>query len=276
MRLLYCTRKYLFLVLFSFPFQLFAYDGFFTGTRFLALGGCGSSITDIWSMSYNQAGIAFLESTTFSAFHEQKYLLKELSNSAIAFVVPTKPINIGVSAYYFGYSKYHEVKAGVTFARMFGSKFAAGIRFNYYNTFLASSEQNISKYNLDLGLISLLSENLTLGFHVLNLMPDKQEEFIDPKISTSASLGMAYNFDKKLTILAEAQSGISQHPCFMSGIEYFIIKQLALRIGITAQSGNPGYSFGFGYQYKLLNIGMAFVKNQVLDMSPSIEIGYSF
>lgn len=276
MKLLHLTRKRVFLALLLFPFPLFAYNNFYTGTRFAALGGCGSALPDIWSMSFNQAGIAFLASPTFSACHEQRFLIKELSNSALAFVMPTKAINVGVSSHYFGYSKYHEIKAGATFARTFGQKFAAGLRFNYFSTFLASNDTRINKYNLDLGLMSLLSENLTLGFHVLNVIPNKQEELVDTELETSASLGIAYNFETKLNLLAEAYTGMSQQPYFMAGVEYFIVKPLALRVGIASQSGNPGYSFGFGYQSKHLEIGMAFAKSQSLDMSPAIEVGYRF
>jgi hypothetical protein len=276
MKLIGRCNKPALLMLLLHPAITFAFDHSNPGTRFLALGGCGATLKDTWSASYNQAGLACLSTASFSAFHEQGYFTKELSNSAVALTFPFKILTTGATVNYFGYSRYHEITAGVAFSRMFGEKFAAGIRFNRHSAFLATTDKQIVKYNLDFGVISFLSENLTVGFHVQNAIPDKQGPLVNSQLKTEGNLGLAYHFEEKLSLMTEINVNISITPKWKSGMEYFILKALALRMGIVVQQENATYSFGFGYQKNHLFMSMAFVSNQVLGFSPSIEVGYKF
>ena len=89
-------------------------------------------------------------------------------------------------------------------------------------------------------------------------------------------MGFAYHFEEKLSLLTEINASISNTVKWKSGMEYFILKPLALRIGIAVQQNIATYSFGFGYLKNHLFLSMAFVSNQILGFSPSVEVGYKF
>src|ERR1700741_125890 len=94
---------------------LFSANSFFAdngpiGARVSALGGASSTLSDVWSVQNNQAGIGFLKSPVFGAYYENRFLLKQLSTSSFVTAIPIKKGCFGVTYTVFGYTASNETQ----------------------------------------------------------------------------------------------------------------------------------------------------------------------
>lgn len=238
------------------------------------MSGCGVAVSDLWSVSHNQAGLAFLKSVSVGLFHDRRFMMKELSFSSLAAVIPSKPGTFGLNINYFGFSKYHESKIGVAYSHKLGEKLAAGIQLDYLNTYIYGSENSIQTTTFELGLISIPANNLTVGFHLFNPIPEKGEHNSIPRISSTARFGMTYIFRGKVMLAIETFKEFSKNIIVKTGIEYIPAKQLAFRFGISTEPSS--YSFGLGYNSKNIWAGLAFTNHLVLGITPHLDFGIGF
>jgi hypothetical protein len=255
-------------------FYACAIDNYYSGSRFAAMANCGVSIPDIWSVSRNQAGIAFINKSAISFYYEQRFAVKELSLSSLAVAIPVRFGCFGTQLNYFGYSKYHELKAGLSYGKLLGKKIAAGIQLNYFSSFIPISEKQLQYINFELGIMYAPYENFTVGFHVFNPIPEKQYSLNTENIPTQACLGMSYNIRKIVTIATETEAGYDNEAIYRLGIEYIPVQLFALRLGIS--SGTTNYSFGFGYNSKRFQTNIAFSNNTFLGFTPHFDVLINF
>ena len=252
------------------PYFANGIENYPAGSRFIGMADCGVAIPDLWSISHNQAGIAYIEKPTFGLYHEQRFMIKELSLSSIATIIPVSYGCFGAQLNYFGYSKYHELKAGLAYAKKLGKRFSAGIQLNYFSTFIPSSENQFKRINFELGLMFLPYDNFTVGFHVFNPIADRKTETTEINIPTQAQFGIAYNIRKILTIAAQTEAGYANQPIYSLGMEYLPVSVLALRLGLS--SGSTNYSFGIGYINKHFQTNIAFSNHSILGVTPHFDV----
>jgi hypothetical protein len=267
-------KKIFLIILIFFNGKLFAYENYLAGSRFSAMSGCGVSIPDIWSVSYNQAGLAFIEKPTVGVYHENRFLMKELGINAFTGILPVKPGTFGFSYNYFGFSLYHEAKFGLSFGKKLGKNFAAGLQLDYFSSYTAGSDIHSPKLTFELGLLSFPIDNLAIGVHVFNPIPGSADIGKDILLPSSFELGLAYTLQNKIILAAESEKDFSGELILKFGIEYLPVSQLAFRMGISSDPSQ--YSFGLGYQTKRFWSGLAFNNHLVLGLTPSVEFGMVF
>jgi hypothetical protein len=77
-----------------------------------------------------------------------------------------------------------------------------------------------------------------------------------------------------LLITTEFEKVLNANADFKAGVEYKLIKIVALRGGISV---NPFKQFaGFGINYKKVLVDFAVASHPVLGYSPQIALGYEF
>jgi len=253
---------------------LCGYENFLSGSRSASLSECSVSSIDLWSVSNNQAGLAFLENPSVGIYHETKFLLKELSFNSVGAVIPVKPGTFGFNYNYFGYSKYHESKAGLSFGRKLGKKFSAGLQLDYFSTFITNSENHFPKITFELGILSFPVTNLAVGFQVLNPIPEKTENNTEITLPSIMRLGLTYTLHEKILLAVETSKDFSKNLILKAGIEYLPVKFFSLRMGIG--SGPSQYSFGIGYSSKVFLLGIAFTNHPQLGITPHLDIIANF
>jgi hypothetical protein len=253
---------------------LFAYENYLAGSRFAAMSGCGVSIPDNWSVSYNQAGLAYLEKPSVGLYHENRFMMKELGLSSFSGILPVKPGTFGFSYNYFGFSLYHEDKFGLSFGKKLGKNFAAGLQLDYFRSYVSGLDNHNPKITFELGLLSFPTENLAIGVHVFNPLPENPGIGKDIQLPSSFELGLAYTLQNKIILAAESEKEFSQDLILKFGIEYLPVSQLALRMEISSDPSQ--YSFGVGYRTKRFWTNLAFSNHLVLGLTPGVEFGMFF
>ncbi len=255
-------------------FTIYAFNDYYVGSRSMSLSGCGVTNSDVWSVSHNQAGLAQLSTDNLGLYHEQRFLMKELSLSSLAFACPIKPGTMGLQMNYFGYSLYHEMKLGMAFSSKLGKNIMAGVQLDYFSSTIANSTHQDKRITFEAGIISLLTENIKIGFHVFNPILKKENTNTEVSLPSIVQFGGAYTIKSEICIMAEAEYNYIQKPFIKIGIEYNPINSLALRIGIS--TGTIPYSFGIGYHWKKYIAGFGFANHPELGTTPSFDLLVSF
>jgi hypothetical protein len=246
----------------------------YPGARFGALGGAGSTLSDVWSAGYNQAGLAFMENPEFSAFFENRFLISGLSNTAFAGCLPVSSGTFGIIHSSFGSPVFKESKSGISYGRKLGPNIAAGICLNYITLRQGGDYGSMGFPAAELGFLARVNKEFSIAAHIFNpwsktLDPRTKERF--PLILRT---GMAYAFSEKVSAVLEIEKNIYFRPSVKGGIEYNPGKQVFVRAGFST---NPGVSTaGFGFRPGNFSIDLSTQYHPVLGFSPQANISYRF
>ncbi len=244
------------------------------GGRAVAMSGANACVRDVWAGYHNQAALAFLDGINVGIAFQNSFFVKELSTKAISFAIPTKFFVFGLNYYHFGYTKFNENKIGLAFVKKLGKKIAIGGQIDYFYTHIDGEYDNKSTTVGEIGIIAKPVNNLFISAHLFNVWNAKisgNEEQYMPNIVT---IGASYIILDKAELHVNVEKDISENILVKTGIEYQLIKQLTIMIGMM---GKPvSYSFGLGYNYNALQLNIAFSKHNILGYSPAVSIVYAF
>ncbi|MDF1672804.1 MAG: hypothetical protein P1U41_04830 [Vicingaceae bacterium] len=242
------------------------------GANSTGMGGFNSTLSDVWSTNNNQAGLGFMTDISGGIFYENRFLLKETSYRAGAFVLPVKTGAFGLSVASFGYSAYSETKAGVSYGQRFGDNFSLGVQINYLNTKLNQDYGSKNSLTGAIGFIAKLNKEITMGVHIYNPTRSKLAEYDTEKIPTIMKLGLDYRFSKKVMVGVETEKDLNYNAIVKAGIEYHITEIFYLRGGISTSPTLS--SFGFGLQMKNFKMDVSSSFHQTLGLTPGISLIY--
>ena len=259
--------SYLLLLSIIFTKSIFAGGEIFTaGARQAGMGRTSVSITDFWSVQNNQAGIALLDRIGVGLYYQNQFQLSQLSQKAIAVVVPSKIGVLGLSFTHFGYELYNDIKIGLAYARSFGPYFRIGLQLDYLRTSLGENYGSKSNVTFELGVQSNLTNNLTIGAWVFNPIQVKLADYADEYIPVIFKLGMGWNIDNGLLVNIEAEKNTAfQAILLRAGVEYALKEKFFFRGGFS--TAQEIFSMGFGMQFKILRIDLSAIMHNTLGFS---------
>ena len=255
------------------------------GGRSAAMANSSVTLNDFWSVHNNQAGMAAYNNIAVGLYYENRFMLKELSLRAGAFVLPTKSGVFGLTYNYFGYTSYNEQKIGLAYARAFGEYFSMGLQLDYLSTRIAEEYGSSNNFTFELGIRSKISEGFVLAAHVFNPIGVKIEDEYNERVPTIFKLGLSYELSDNLLFTLETEKDLNYKPLIRGGLEYKIVEQAIVRIGYSTLPATTGsqnfsisslYAFGFGLNLKKLQIEFSSTIHQTLGWSPQISIQYKF
>ncbi len=247
----------------------FSSDNTPLGTRSSSLGGASVSLSDLWSIQNNQAGLGWMKERTCGIIYQNQFQIKELSTKALGFALPVKNGTFGLCASSFGYALYSENKVGLSFGKTFGNKISAGISMDYFETAIPEYGKQTSLV-AEAGLQTKPLKNLTLGFHIFNPTRIKLADYNDERIPTIVRLGFNYRFSEKVILTAETEKDIEKKAMAKAGIEYHPVKALYLRAGIST---NPSLScFGIGIIVRKFKLDFSSTYHSIFGFSPQIGL----
>lgn len=244
------------------------------GGRSAGMANASVTLTDVWAVHNNQAGLAFITKPVAGIYYENRFMVSDLSLKSAAFALPVKKGVFGISMNYFGFSLYSESKIGLAYAMQFGEKLSAGIQLDYMNTRIAEGYGNKSVFAGEIGVRAKLTDALTLGAHLFNPSRPVLSSYNNEKTPAILRFGADYKFSKKVILAIETLKNIDQDPVFKAGLEYQIIEQIFLRAGMAT---NPSLNtFGIGVKLQNFSFDFASSFNTVLGVSPKVSMMYSF
>lgn len=268
-------RKILYIVVLLTSTQLSAQVYPQIGARSNGLASTSLSLNDVWSVYNNPGAFGMLEKTELGAAYENRFLLKELSNQALAFGYHTeKSGNFGLYFQQYGFNLYREMNGGLTYGMKLFDNFSAGISINYHGVHLAENYGSKNTLSAGLGLLYAMNDNLKIGMRVQNVSRTRLAEFDDERLPTNFSLGFLYQISKKAFWTLEAEKDIIHPINIKSGFEIQAHEILALRCGFNTFPFQS--AFGLSIQLKKFQFDLASQWHTSLGLSPSGGLKYTF
>lgn len=268
-------KNFIVFVIALFSQATFAGNGNYpVGARGTGMGNTGLCLSDVWSVRYNQAGLADVKLITAGVSYESRFATKELGIQSFALALPTKSGTFGVNYTGFGDKLYRESKIGLAYGMRFSPKISGGIRINYHGLTIGNNYGTKSSLTFEAGLIADLSEKIKLGVHIFNPTQSKLNEFQNEITPVVFSFGGSYHFSDKVFVNAEVEKDIDLKPVFKTGVEYHPIDALYMRAGISTNPSMP--SIGFGVDLKQFRFDFSSSFHPVLGATPAFALVYSF
>ena len=262
----------LFLTLFRIP--LLASDNYPVGARSVALSNAFVSVSDVWSTFHNQATLARIDHLTAGVFYESRFLVDELSLAAGTFVSPFAGGTAGLSFYQFGKGAFKESKFGLVYSKQLSKRLAAGVQMDYFLNRFPENEKAFGFATFELGVTWLLTNELTLGVHAFNPVENGIKTYSGKEeMPFILRIGGHYEFADRVLIAAEYYLNSSQNDQVRTGLEFYILKNLVARMGV---SGTPlKYTAGLGYSFGKISTDFAFSYHGNLGFSPSVSLYFN-
>lgn len=240
------------------------------GARGAAMGNASVTFNDIHSAFSNQAGLANLQTFSFTTVAEQRFFTNELQTVSAAAALPTTSGTFGLTVNHFGFEGFNQQRIGLAYARKLTEGLSIGAQVMMLNTSIPEygSKANVS---FELGFMSQLLPELHLGAHVYS--PAQIELVEGENLPTILKLGLAYLPSKNVTCTAEIEKDIDFPARVKFGVEYQLVEQLQLRTGVATNPTN--LAFGLGYTLKNgLALDVASVYHQILGFTPTVSVAF--
>ncbi len=263
-----------FILLFSVAAQAQTSD-FPIGARSAGMANASVALTDIWAVHHNQAAMVGLEQAGVAAYYENRFLLSNMNLQGATAVLPTPKAGVfGISYSRFGNKLFNQSRYGLAYGKKLWEFLSVGLQLSYLNTTIAENYGSRHSFIAEIGLLSLVSKKLRIGFHAFNLTRTKLADGYDERVPMNFRLGAQYDFSKKVKVAVEAEKDLELPAVFKAGIEYFPADILAIRVGIGTAPFRA--NFGLGLRLKFLHFDIAGSVDPVLGFSPKASLAYRF
>jgi len=219
----------------------------------------------------NQAGLTKLENFTIGLSAKNHYLLGAVNSLSAAAALPTTSGTFGLGVQYNGIDGYSEIKAGLAYARQLFDAFSIGIQLNAHQLSI-DQYGNKTLVNFEAGVQAEITNQLVAGGHVSNPIQMSVTEDENLRLPSVVTIGLKYLPSEKLNVLAEVEKSLQKDAIIKAGIEYFLLDQFALRMGINS---NPNLIYaGFGLNFSSIAIDFSASYHPQLGYSPMIGLVY--
>lgn len=237
------------------------------GARQAGMAFATSSSTGFWNSFHNQAALAYVSKLSFGLNQDMRFGLAELSNKTFGLIVPSGHGSLGAVYSYYGNSDYNRHTAGLAYGLKLGRMLSAGVQADLFSTRAAGDYKNTTQLSFELGLIFKPINQLSIGLHAFNPLPNNIETNDIPGVIT---LGAGYLFSDIFLACIDLEASSSGHNNIRFGMEYQAYKNLFLRGGLMS---NPaGLSFGLGYSGSVFQGSVGFITHENLGLTPSLSI----
>lgn len=247
------------------------------GAREVALGQATSALPkSAWAIFSNPA-LLEPEGNTLSFFGLRYYGLPELTDLGAVLSIPTPLGIVAFGAHRYGDDLFNESRFRLAYGGSY-ERFNYGLTGTYYHIVMGGEYGSVAAIGLDVGMAAEITESFWIGAVATNVnQPVYGEvESYAEEMSRSLSIGFSYRLEERGLISADVIKDVRFPLSYRSGLEVFIVKHFAGRVGITVEPVT--YSGGFGYRGEFLEISVAVQKheNPVLGWSPGCDLTLSW
>lgn len=226
---------------------------------------------DFWSSFYNQASLSFNKSISLGINYENRFGMNELATKTLGFVVPSGRTTLGAIYSHFGYKDFRRQTASLACGLKLSDKISSGVQIDFFNEASPGTDYKILSITFEGGLIFDLSENVKIGIHVFNPVPNSIRK---SNLPSSISAGAGIQLNKMVFASSEILIISGNNIVIRTGIEYETAKNFKIRGGFN--SNNNSFSFGFGLKLKNVRLDFGFASHEKLGISTSASIIFHF
>lgn len=233
-----------------------------------------------WQPWGNPAALASEDKYSLSAGYENRYLSWELHDAYFSLAVPTQYVNVGAAFNFFGYDLYREMMASLTASKRWG-RVAVGVEFDYFNMFIAEEGVYHHAFTAEVGLQVWATDKCVVGFRMFNPMFSRVRGGPSARrLPVMIDVGCGYTFIRSLDVICQLGYVLNQGFRWNVGVEYRIIDELIVRLGICGYNVNGLNRFvpslGAGLRFGIFGFDLAADYDPRLGVSLCSNISFSF
>lgn len=251
------------------------------GARAAALGNASVTLSDVWAIGNNVAGLGQLQQASVGFYAENRYLLKNLNTVAVAAALPIGSVEngrakngvVGIEVQRFGGKLYSEQRIGAGYGYR-GGLVSIGARVDVLQLSIEGlGSRRVLAASLG-GQAELIPKRLVFGAYLYNLNQARLAEYQQERVPTVLKAGLSYRPTEKVLLNIETEKDVEQDADFKAGLEYRIIEALALRAGLRTLTAEA--TAGVGFRAGQLQIDYAAAWHSSLGLSQFLGVGFSF
>lgn len=239
------------------------------GADVAILGNASVTASSVFSVVNNPAQVAMSKHWQAGIYSSQRFGQKELTLSNISFIVPTKAVSFGLGINHYGFSTFNQQRFVVSVGKKLSETVALGVQLNYAQTTIVDYG-NAGAFVLGMGITYKPITKLQLGFMVYNPTQQKMSNLVSDKIPSYARLGLNYQVNEKVHVLAETEQQLTQKTILRAGIRYQLNPKFILGMGLSTQP--VCFTFGATVKANKLAIDVAAGIHQVLGVLPQVSL----
>ncbi len=244
------------------------------GPNSTALAGLNANNVDVWSINYNIGQLQNLNSSTIAVSFNQPFMLSDFSTANLVTAIKSKNGVFGLNYSNFGNEYFQINSAGIGYSMKLGENLTSGIKFNYHHINAGEFYNSKSILSADIGFAANLTNELHIGFSLLNPTFSKVDDYANERIPTVLQFAAGYHFSPELSLQAGVKKDMLYPLSFLTGIQYSPNNKVCFRGGIGT---NPSLaSLGINVQINQLKLIFATQIHQILGWSPDFGIAYQF
>ncbi|SMB89277.1 hypothetical protein SAMN00120144_0895 [Hymenobacter roseosalivarius DSM 11622] len=223
------------------------------GARAAALGNASVTITDVWAVGNNVAGLGQVSQTSVGFYAENRYLSSAFNTVALVVATPVGSVHsekppsrgvVGFEAQRFGNNLYAEQRLGLGYGYR-GGQISVGGRVDVLQVSIQGlGSRRVVAASLG-GQAELIPNRLVFGGYLYNLNQARLAAYEDERVPTVLKAGLSYRPTSKLMLNVETEKDVEQSADFKAGIEYQMLETLALRAGFASLVEQTTAGVGF-------------------------------
>ena len=220
-----------------------------------------------WSSFHNQASLAYINSYSFGFNYENRFSINELGTRSAGITIPAGKASIGVVYSHFGYTDFRREMTGLACGMKLSDKISAGIQVDYFSKKTSGEYSNNQFVTCETGLLVTPSENISIGIHLFNPVPNSIRKIFLP---ATLRIGAGTELSRILFTGVEAEISSGSKLIIRTGFEYEAAKKLWFRGGFS--TNNNSFCFGLGYLEKIVQIDIGFTTHEKLGITSSVSL----
>jgi len=204
-----------------------------------------------WSSFRNQALLASFRSFSAAVSYESRFNIGELSTRTAATIIPAGRSSLGIIYSHFGFPHFRRETMAVASGLKLSDNIAAGIQIDYFLEKSSGEYSNTHALTFEAGLIFLPVENITVGIHLFNPVPNSLRK---TSLPSAIRTGAGIKLNKDLFAGVEAELSSESRLLLRTGLEYKVAANFLLRGGFCSE--NSSFTFGSGYRFRSVDLDL--------------------
>lgn len=272
--------KNLLFLISTLPIFLYAnFIGMNNGARSLAMGNAFVALSDEATAIFsNPAGLTRIHQFSLNGSHQNLFGISDLSNNMLAMTIPTPLFRSGIAVQQITlvdtYSEqivYFSV-AGIINPQNIPIRFGTSLKYESAKVKNYENAKSPSNYDLDIGILVDLNENLFLGYSLKNVL-EPEFTFISEgdRLEQNHTAGICFNWLNSVNFLAD-YVWTKNDSQWNLGSEMWFYEIFASRIGMMDEK----LTAGFGLKTNYWALDGAVMAHEQLGSTYRISLGLSF
>ncbi len=220
-----------------------------------------------WSSFSNQALLAFNKNLSAGINYQNRFNISELGTRTAGIIIPAGTTSVGIIYSHFGYREFRREMTGVACGLTLSENISAGVQIEYFSERASGEYENHHSLTFETGIVINASENISVGIHVFNPVPNSLRKTDMP---SSLTAGAGIELSRVLYAGAEVEMSSGKNLVVRTGFDYEAVENLWFRAGFSSE--NTSFTLGIGYLIKSFKLDLGFATHEQLGITSNASL----